>query len=99
MASNSPFIATRNTIVIVLLSVIPIDSVVSSLNNTFMSTDVATTGKRDLHEAIARLMKHVRDPDAGKKARDDMDKMREETRKRIGTVEVAVDLVRDARNQ
>ena len=32
-------------------------------------------------------------------AREDMNRMREETRKRIGTVEVAVDLIRDAREQ
>lgn len=64
-----------------------------------MSTDTPTTGKYDLDEAIARLMTGKRDPEAGRKAREDMDKVGEETRKRIGTVEVAVDLIRDARDR
>ncbi len=64
-----------------------------------MSTETLAAGKQELDAAMARLMKGVRDPDAGRKVRDDMDRMREETRQRIGTVDVAVDLVRDARNQ
>ncbi|HUQ71050.1 MAG TPA: hypothetical protein VM165_16095 [Planctomycetaceae bacterium] len=64
-----------------------------------MSTDTATTAQHELDEAIARLLSGVRDPVAGRKAREDMDRMREETCQRIGTVDVAVDLVRDARDQ
>lgn len=64
-----------------------------------MSTETRPTGKQELDVAMARLMKGVRDPEAGRKAREDMDRMREETRKRIGTVEVAVDLVRDTRER
>lgn len=64
-----------------------------------MSTETPATSKRELEEVIARVMTGQRDPDAGKKAREDMDRMREETRKRIGTVDVAVQLIRDARNQ
>ena len=64
-----------------------------------MTTEILPTGKQELDSAMARLMKGVRDPEAGRKAREDMDRMREETRKRIGTVEVAVELVRDARDQ
>ena len=64
-----------------------------------MSTETLPTGKQELDEAIARLLKGTRDPEAGRKAREDMDRMREETRRRIGTVEVAVDLVREARDQ
>lgn len=40
----------------------------------------------------------IRDPEAIRKACEEMDRMREELRKRIGTVSVAVDFVRDARN-
>jgi hypothetical protein len=64
-----------------------------------MSTDTPTTGKHDLDEAITRLMTGKRDPEAGRKAREEMDKMREETRKRVGTVDVAVDLIGDARDR
>lgn len=64
-----------------------------------MSTESLPTAKQELDQAIARLLKGGRDPEAGRQAREDMDRMREETRKRIGTVEVAVDLVRDARDQ
>jgi hypothetical protein len=64
-----------------------------------MTTETVPTAKQELDQAIARLLNGVRDPDAGRKAREEMDRMREETRKRIGTVEVAVDLVRDARDR
>lgn len=57
-----------------------------------------TPGLSELGEAIARLMKRERDPAAGRKAREEMDRMREEIRRRIGTVDVAVELVREARN-
>jgi hypothetical protein len=64
-----------------------------------MSTDTPTTGKHELDEAIARLMTGKRDREAGRKAREDMDKMREETRQRVGTVDLAVELIRDARDR
>jgi hypothetical protein len=54
---------------------------------------------KDLTEAVKLLISGVRDPALAQKAREDMDRMREETRKRIGTVEVAVDLIRHARDQ
>ncbi|HVC97063.1 MAG TPA: hypothetical protein VND64_25515 [Pirellulales bacterium] len=66
-----------------------------------MSTDTVTTAeaKKELEEAIDRLVKGIRDPEAVRKACERMDQMREELRERIGTVEVAVDLIRDARDQ
>jgi hypothetical protein len=48
-------------------------------------------------EAIARLLAGKRDPEAGRKAREDMDKGR--NRMRVGTVDVAVDLIRAARDR
>jgi hypothetical protein len=62
-----------------------------------MST--ATDSNKELAEAVHRMMSGVRDPVVAQKAREDMDRMREEIRQRIGTVEVAVELVRDARDQ
>jgi len=63
-----------------------------------MSTETITTQK-ELQEAVDRLVKGVRDPEATRRACERMDQMREELRERIGTVEVAVDLVREVRDQ
>ena len=64
-----------------------------------MSTDTPTTGKLELEELIAKLMKGERDPEAAKKSRERMNRMREETYRRVGTVEVAVDFVREYRDR
>lgn len=66
-----------------------------------MSIDAPTTKAEtsELELTISRLLSCVRDPTIGQRAREEMDRMREETRKRIGTVEVAVELIRDARDQ
>lgn len=64
-----------------------------------MSTDIPTTGKHELEELISKLVRGERDPEAAKKSRERMDRMREETRKRVGTVEVAVDFVREHRDR
>ena len=55
--------------------------------------------KSALQEALANLAKGIRDPEAAKKAAARMDRMREETRKRVGVVNVAVDLIRELRDQ
>ncbi len=70
-----------------------------SSHNCSMSTEIITTpaGMGELQEAVDRLMSGVRDRAAMRKAREDMNRMREETRRRIGTVDLAVELVRDAR--
>ena len=52
-----------------------------------------------LRIALKQATKHERDPETMRKAIEDMNRSREETRSRIGTVNVAVDLIRDARNQ
>jgi hypothetical protein len=64
-----------------------------------MSTEAMSSGTKELKEAIDRLLSGVRDPAIADKAREEMDRMREETRKRVGIVEVAVDYIRDARDQ
>ncbi len=53
----------------------------------------------ELQVAVDRLIKGVRDPEAMEKASERMDRMREEMRKRIGQVEVAVELSREARDE
>ncbi len=64
-----------------------------------MSVDTIPIGNPELIEAIARCMKRVRDPEAARKACERMDRMREETQKRVGTVEVAVDFIRELRDR
>jgi hypothetical protein len=63
-----------------------------------MSTETVPIDKRELEEAVARLTKRIRDPEQMRRAREDMNRMREETRRRIGIVEMAVDLTRNARD-
>jgi hypothetical protein len=53
----------------------------------------------ELQEAVDRLVKGIRDPEAMRRACDRMDRMREEMRKRVGEVEVAVDLIRESRDE
>ncbi|HUY31185.1 MAG TPA: hypothetical protein VMV69_00285 [Pirellulales bacterium] len=52
-----------------------------------------------LQERLNKAAKGIRDPEAMDRAFKEMNRMREELRQRIGTVDLAVDLVRDARNQ
>lgn len=61
-------------------------------------TNDAAWARRELEESVRRLLAGVRDPEAMRKAAERMDQMRERLQERIGTVEVAVDLIRDARN-
>ena len=52
----------------------------------------------ELQEALDRLSKGIRDAEASRKSRERMDRMREENRKRFGTQDIAVDLIRESRN-
>jgi hypothetical protein len=53
----------------------------------------------ELELAVDRLIKGIRDPEAMNRACERMDRMREEMRQRVGEVEVAVDLIREAREE
>jgi hypothetical protein len=66
-----------------------------------MSIETVATeqARRELEEVVDRLINGIRDPEAMRKSRLRLDRMREELRQRIGTVEVAVDLIRDARSR
>jgi hypothetical protein len=64
-----------------------------------MSIDTATIAVNELHDVIARVQTGIRDLAAMRKAQERMDRMREELRQKIGTVDVAVELIRDARDQ
>jgi hypothetical protein len=59
-----------------------------------VSIDAAASLK-ELEEALAREP----DPETMRAACQEMDRLREEIRKRVGTVDVAVEFVRDARDR
>jgi hypothetical protein len=66
------------------------------MNDCNMTPEEIAIANQRLKEAIDRLIKGERDPQAMRKACEEMDAAREELQKRIGIVEVAVDLIRDA---
>ena len=63
-----------------------------------MSIDTASTTMQHLHEILAHLNGAL-DPATAKRSLAELEREREELRKKIGTIEMAVDLVRDARDQ
>ena len=67
-----------------------------------MSTEAINTEvtKQEFDELIGKLMRgEPRDPEETRKSCERMDYMREEIRKRVGTVEVAVDFIRELRDR
>ena len=58
----------------------------------------ATDLDAEYEAAVERAMKRVRDPVAMERAAREMDEGREEIRSRLGEIEMAVDLIRDARD-
>lgn len=64
-----------------------------------MSTATTTTAMSELQKVIDRIQSGVRDPQAARNSLATLQSEREELRKKIGTVEAAVDLVREARDQ
>jgi hypothetical protein len=77
-----------------------VDSRTKRPHNDRMSTTSTIPAEvmAKMQDAADRAAKGIRDPEAMRKACDEMDQMREELRRRIGTVEMAVELIRDARN-
>jgi hypothetical protein len=76
---------------------IPIDQSPKPTDNIFMSIDTSTMA--ELQEAADRAAKGIRDPDAMRKALARLAVAREELRKRVGILDVSVDLIRSARDQ
>jgi hypothetical protein len=52
-----------------------------------------------LREAIDRAVKGIGDPDAAREACDEMDRAREEMRRTHGERNLAVDLIRESRDE
>ena len=53
----------------------------------------------ELQEAVDNAAKGICDPEVMKKACMEMDRLREELRKKVGTLDVAVDLIREVRDE
>jgi hypothetical protein len=63
-----------------------------------MPTEVSLPELSELQALLDALSAGQRDPEVARRSRERIDREREELRKRIGTVDVAVDLIREARN-
>ena len=64
-----------------------------------MSIDAASDLLHELQVTLERARTGARDPAEMRQAREDMNRLREDLRKKIGTISVAVELIRDARSQ
>ena len=69
-----------------------------------MATDLNTPAiphelLAEMQERAQRAARGIRDPDDARKACERMDRMREELRERIGETNLAVELIREARDQ
>jgi hypothetical protein len=53
----------------------------------------------EVQAAVDRILRGVRDPVAMLRAAERMDRMREEMRRRIGDVDLAVPLIRETRDE
>ena len=63
-----------------------------------ISTGIADDVKAELQEALDDLAKGIRRPDKVKAARAHMDRIREENRRLFGEQNIAVDLIRQTRD-
>ena len=60
---------------------------------------IETSLMAELQEAADRAAKGIHDPEAMRRACERMDRSREEVRKRLGTLNVAVGLIREIRDE
>ena len=74
-----------------------LDQYAKLAENKYVSID--TSIMTELQETADRAAKGIRDPEAMRKALGRLNVAREELRKRVGTLDVAVDLIRSARDQ
>jgi rRNA-processing protein FCF1 len=67
--------------------------------STKLSPAISPEVMAELEEAAERAARGIRDPEAMKAACKRMDRMREETRLEHGTVNVAVSMIREGRDE
>ena len=69
------------------------------MNTTETAAGIPEEVKAQLRQTLNDLVKGVRRPDKMKAACERMDRMREENRKLFGQQNIAVDLIREARDR
>lgn len=69
------------------------------MNTTDMASGIPEEIKAQLRETLDDLVKGIRRPDKMKAACERMDRMREENRKIFGEQNIAVELIRQTRDQ
>lgn len=62
-------------------------------------TNISPEATSELEEVVARILSGKRDPEAMRRAAERMDRMREEMRQRVGDVDLAVQLIREGRDE
>jgi benzoyl-CoA reductase/2-hydroxyglutaryl-CoA dehydratase subunit BcrC/BadD/HgdB len=70
----------------------------SHMSKSEESAEITPEMMAELQEAIERAMKGIRDPEAMRKACDRMDRMREETYRKHGLLDIAVPSIRALRD-
>ncbi len=70
-------------------------------DNDSMSDEAVPNAEliKEMHEAVDRILKGIRDPEAICEACERMDRMREELHKRHGLMNLAVPLIRELRGE
>lgn len=76
-----------------------IDPWARTSDNIAMSIETAANSVHELQETLTRAASGVRDRVEMREAREEMNRLREELKRKIGVVDIAVELIRDARNQ
>jgi hypothetical protein len=67
--------------------------------NTSEQDLISPETARQMQEAVANATNGVRDPERIKRARESMDRIREEIRKQHGVLEIGVAAIRELRDQ
>jgi hypothetical protein len=68
------------------------------MNTKLKGTGISEKLLAELQTALANAANGIRDSEAAMKACKDMDRMREQLRKRVGNMDVSVELVRETRD-
>ncbi|HEY2786460.1 MAG TPA: hypothetical protein VGJ05_15955 [Fimbriiglobus sp.] len=66
---------------------------------TETATGIPPNVAAELQHVLANLAGGIRDPEAAKKARERMDRIREENRRLFGEQNIAVELIRQTRDR
>jgi hypothetical protein len=69
------------------------------MNPTEIEWTIPPEIRAEMELAIDNAMKGIRDPELMRKAGERMDRMSEELRQRVGELNVAVDLIREGRDE